>query len=286
MLVAAGVGALAGAPPERLRARAGRHDRPPHRLRAAPPRPLRPQSAGARLRLPAGQARPLSGAAAPARWPGGGLLPVDFRRCRQASCARPGPRPGLTASGRRVTALHLGRGPPPLAAGRSRVTYWLYRPDARLGAVVRDAPAPAEIAAASAIRLNLEDDPALVPLETLPGRNHHRFPPRRGAALALACPVRATRAEPAASPSRPRRSRRAPRLLALAVLVGLLAGVADQAAPVGGAEDEGEREEAEQRRPDGDRDLLADRVGEHRDRPRARSGSRPAAPAGRRRRPA
>jgi hypothetical protein len=34
----------------------------------------------------------------------------------------------------------------------------------------------AEIAAASRIRLNLEDDPALVPLETLPGRDHYRFP--------------------------------------------------------------------------------------------------------------
>ena len=35
---------------------------------------------------------------------------------------------------------------------------------------------PAEIAAASRIRLNLEDDPALVPLETLPGRDHYLFP--------------------------------------------------------------------------------------------------------------
>ena len=38
-------------------------------------------------------------------------------------------------------------------------------------------PGPAEIAAASSIRLNLEDDPALVPLETLPGRDHYLFPP-------------------------------------------------------------------------------------------------------------
>jgi hypothetical protein len=34
----------------------------------------------------------------------------------------------------------------------------------------------ADLAAAAAIRLNLEDDPALVPLETLAGRNHARFP--------------------------------------------------------------------------------------------------------------
>jgi hypothetical protein len=34
-----------------------------------------------------------------------------------------------------------------------------------------------EIAAASHLRLSLEDDPALVPLETLPGRDHYSFPP-------------------------------------------------------------------------------------------------------------
>jgi hypothetical protein len=33
-----------------------------------------------------------------------------------------------------------------------------------------------EIAAASGLRLSLEDDPALVPLETLPGRDHYVFP--------------------------------------------------------------------------------------------------------------
>lgn len=35
----------------------------------------------------------------------------------------------------------------------------------------------AEIAAAQDIRLSVEDDPALVPLETLPGRDHYDFPP-------------------------------------------------------------------------------------------------------------
>ena len=39
------------------------------------------------------------------------------------------------------------------------------------------APAAAEIAARLSIRLNLEDDPALVPLETLAGRDHYLFPP-------------------------------------------------------------------------------------------------------------
>jgi hypothetical protein len=35
----------------------------------------------------------------------------------------------------------------------------------------------AEIAAAARLRLSLGDDPALVPLETLPGRDHYEFPP-------------------------------------------------------------------------------------------------------------
>jgi hypothetical protein len=42
--------------------------------------------------------------------------------------------------------------------------------------LVRSAGA-AETDAASRIRLNLEDDPALVPLETLAGRDHYSFPP-------------------------------------------------------------------------------------------------------------
>jgi hypothetical protein len=42
--------------------------------------------------------------------------------------------------------------------------------------IVRDAGAQ-EIAAASSISLSLENDPALVPLETLPGRDHYAFPP-------------------------------------------------------------------------------------------------------------
>jgi hypothetical protein len=56
-----------------------------------------------------------------------------------------------------------------------RITYWLYRPGAGWERIMRSAGA-AEIAAASGIRLSLEDDPALVPLETLPGRDHYRFP--------------------------------------------------------------------------------------------------------------
>jgi hypothetical protein len=103
----------------------------------------------------------------------GGELPVDFRYCRQASCAAPGSDPGLTSSRRRVTeftSIEDAR----RSGGRVRVTYWLYRPGLGWERIVRTGGA-AEIAAASRIRLNLEDDPALVPLETLPGRDHYDF---------------------------------------------------------------------------------------------------------------
>jgi hypothetical protein len=105
----------------------------------------------------------------------GGEVPVDFRYCQLASCAAPGGDPGLTASGRRVTEF-ISVEDRRSAAGPVRVTYWLYRPGAGWQGIVRTA-GPAEIAAASSIRLNLEDHPALVPLETLPGRDHYLFPP-------------------------------------------------------------------------------------------------------------
>jgi hypothetical protein len=104
-----------------------------------------------------------------------GELPVDFRYCRQASCAAPGDDPGITASNRRVTEFTsvVDRRS---AGGLVRITYWLYRPG--LGWERADRTAgPAEVAATSSIRLNLEDNPALVPLETLPGRDHYLFPP-------------------------------------------------------------------------------------------------------------
>jgi hypothetical protein len=112
---------------------------------------------------------------APAPTAVGGELPVDFRYCRQASCAAPGDGSGLTASGRRVTEF-ISVEDARRAGGPVRVTYWFYRPGQRWQRIVREAGA-AEIAAASGLRLNLEDDPALVPLETLPGRDHYAFPP-------------------------------------------------------------------------------------------------------------
>lgn len=104
------------------------------------------------------------------------LFPVDFRRCRRESCAVP--RPGTdatTASGRRTTAFTT-------VADRRRtlgwveLTYWLYRPGLGWERVVRRADR-AQIEAASHVPVLVEDVPALVPLETLPGRDHYEFPP-------------------------------------------------------------------------------------------------------------
>jgi hypothetical protein len=105
----------------------------------------------------------------------GGELPVDFRYCREAGCAAPGPDSGLTESGRRVTEF-VSVSDDRAAGGQARITYFLYRPGQRWQRIERTGGA-AEITAASQLRLNLEDDPALVPLETLAGRDHYSFPP-------------------------------------------------------------------------------------------------------------
>ena len=103
-----------------------------------------------------------------------GELPVDFRYCRQASCAAPGRNAGLTSAGRRVTEFTSVEDLRE-AGGPVRVTYWLYRPGQRWERILRIASAE-QIEAASGIRLSLDDDPALVPLETLAGRDHYEFP--------------------------------------------------------------------------------------------------------------
>jgi hypothetical protein len=115
-------------------------------------------------------------APAPATRPGRSglpLVPVDFRRCRRESCAVAA-GPHLTASGRRTTLFtqledHLR------TLGWVELTYWLYRPGLGWERIARRA-GPAQIAAASHVRVLLEDDPALVPLETLPGRDQYEFP--------------------------------------------------------------------------------------------------------------
>jgi hypothetical protein len=100
------------------------------------------------------------------------LVPVDFRRCRQESCAVAAGT-HLTASNRRTTAfteLHDHA-----AVGWLEVVYWLYRPTLGWEAIRRRATA-ADVAAASGTEVLQSQDPALVPLETLPGRNHYEFP--------------------------------------------------------------------------------------------------------------
>ena len=79
--------------------------------------------------------------------PTGALLPVDFRRCRRASCAAPSGRESLTASGPRVTLFtsvrDLRR-----AGAEIRIDYWLYRPTLGWERITRTG-GDAEIAAAS-----------------------------------------------------------------------------------------------------------------------------------------
>jgi hypothetical protein len=101
------------------------------------------------------------------------LLPVDFRRCRRESCAV-GAGPRLTASNRRTTAFTqiLDRR---RTHGWVELTYWLYRPGLGWEGVVRRA-GPEQVEAASHVPVLLEDDPDLVPLETLPGRDQYDWP--------------------------------------------------------------------------------------------------------------
>jgi len=106
------------------------------------------------------------------------LVPVDFRRCRRQSCAVPLPGAAglrLTRSNRRTTAfteLDDRR----RSLGWVEVVYWLYRPGLGWERAARRATR-SDIEAASATRVLKRDSPALVPLETLPGRDHYDFPP-------------------------------------------------------------------------------------------------------------
>ena len=101
------------------------------------------------------------------------LVPVDFRRCRRESCAVAAGL-HLTASNRRTTAFTELRDRR-ASEGWVELTYWLYRPGLGWEAVRRRADSAA-IAAAADFEVRADQDPALVPLETLPGRNHYDFP--------------------------------------------------------------------------------------------------------------
>jgi Flp pilus assembly pilin Flp len=101
------------------------------------------------------------------------LVPVDFRRCRRESCAIAA-GPHLTASRRRTTAFTELRDRR-ASLGWVEISYWLYRPGLDWERLVRRADATT-IAAAAGVPVLASADPALVPLETLPGRNHYEFP--------------------------------------------------------------------------------------------------------------
>jgi hypothetical protein len=101
------------------------------------------------------------------------LVAVDFRRCRRESCAVSAGQ-GLTTSGRRPTAFTEVEDRR-RALGWVEVAYWLYRPGLGWSRVVRRAT-QADVEAASGTPVLLKDDPVLVPLETLPGRDQYEFP--------------------------------------------------------------------------------------------------------------
>ncbi len=113
---------------------------------------------------------------------GVGLVGVDYRRCRQASCATPGAGGDLhlTASNRRSTAFtHVRRGP-----GWIAIDYWIYRPTIGWERITRRLTT-AELTGYAKTPLPDSADPVLVPLETLLGRDDAEFrageePPWRG----------------------------------------------------------------------------------------------------------
>jgi hypothetical protein len=104
---------------------------------------------------------------------GSALMPVDFRRCRSASCAAPGPEPGLTASNRRVTAF-VSVEDRRHSDGLVEITYWLYRPGLGWDRVTRLVTS-ADVVALATTPLLDDAVPALVALETLDGRNQYDF---------------------------------------------------------------------------------------------------------------
>jgi len=109
---------------------------------------------------------------------GSPLVPVDFRYCRQSSCAIPAAGPGdlrLTTSNRRVTVFTEVRRGSAATGGELEIVYWLYRPGLGWEDLHRRATR-ADVEAASGTRVLMKDSPVLVPLETLNGRNHIDFP--------------------------------------------------------------------------------------------------------------
>lgn len=124
-----------------------------------------PLARAARAFAPAPQALP-----GPSGLP---LVPVDFRRCRRQSCAVSA-GPGVTASNRRIT-LFTQLVDRRASLGWVELVYWQYRPGLGWDALRRRAT-QADVDGAAGTPVLLGDDPALVPLETLPGHDHYEFP--------------------------------------------------------------------------------------------------------------
>lgn len=115
---------------------------------------------------------------------GVGLVGVDYRRCRQVSCATPVPGAAglhLTASNRRTTAftsVREGEG------GGIEIDYWIYRPT--IGwELIEEHVDGGDLDGYERTPLLESADPVLVPLETLLGRDDAEFtageePPWRG----------------------------------------------------------------------------------------------------------
>ncbi len=103
---------------------------------------------------------------------GVGLVGVDYRRCRQARCAVPaGER--LTTANRRTTAFTSIRDER-RSGGAVTIDYWIYRPTIGWERISRTAGS-AEVAAGAGTPLLESANPALIPLETLLGRDDARF---------------------------------------------------------------------------------------------------------------
>jgi hypothetical protein len=122
----------------------------------------------------AGAVRALTPAPVPRRAAdGSAVVGVDPRRCRRTSCAAlvPGQQ-RLTTANRRTTTFTAIR-----ELGRERgveIDYWIYRPT--LGwELVRERAGPDRIEALAGTALLESADPALVPLETMLGRDEMRF---------------------------------------------------------------------------------------------------------------
>lgn len=176
LLLLGAISALAAGPPEEQGRSLG--SAIARKLRCAPRLPgpcWRDRLTEAYGRPLAGAIRALAPRPATIRSPSGlPLAPVDFRYCRSESCAVPGPRAGLTVSNRRVTAftsiVDRRRG-----GDVVEITYWLYRPGIGWDRVRRRATS-AYVAGQTSTPLLETANPRLVPLETLPGRNHYAFP--------------------------------------------------------------------------------------------------------------